>query len=84
MFSKPKVGLIVVISTFRKTKGGKRDGRNNFTGKVGKIFRDNGGTRGEEVFRAKEATFKEVSRALRESGFIPSYASINSSGETFI
>ncbi len=50
MYEAPKLGLIVVVTTFRKTKGGKRDGRNNFSGKKGKIFRSDNGRRGEELF----------------------------------
>jgi hypothetical protein len=79
-----KLGLIVVVTTYRKTKGGKRDGRNNFSGKVGKIFRDNNGQRGEELFCAKEPNFKELSRTLHGEGKIPSYIAINSRGETHI
>lgn len=79
-----KLGLIVVVTTYRKTKGGKRDGRNNFSGKKGRIFRDNNGQRGEELFSAKEATFKELSKVLHASGHIPPNVTIQSHGETYI
>ena len=79
-----KLGLIVVVSTYRKTKGGKRDGRNNFSGKVGKIFRDNNGRRGEEIFCAKEPTFKDLSKTLHDAGKIPPHIAIRSRGETHI
>lgn len=84
MREREKLGFIVVITTFRKTKGGKRDGRNNFSGKMGRIFRDNNGRRGEEIFRAKAPTFQELSRTLHGAGKIPPGIAINNSGETYI
>ena len=84
MYEKPRVGLIVLVKSFRKTKGGKRDGRNNFTGKIAKVFKDENGMCGDEIFSTKGATFKEVSKELRKSGFVPSYVTINTEGVTHI
>jgi len=84
MYEAPKLGLIVVVTTFRKTKGGKRDGRNNFSGKKGKIFRSDNGRRGEELFSEEAPNFKELSRILHGKGGIPSHIAINSYGETHI
>jgi len=84
MREEPKLGLIVVITTFRKTKGGKRDGRSNRSGKMGRIFMNKNGRRGQEIFRAKEATFQLLSRTLHGAGKIPPGIAINNSGETYI
>ncbi len=84
MREEPKLGLIVVVSTFRKSKGGKRDGRNNFSGKKGVIFRNENGRRGEELFCAKEPNFRELSKTLHGAGKIPPHIAINSHGETHI
>jgi hypothetical protein len=84
MRERKKLGFIVVITTFRKTEGGVRDGRNNFSGKMGRIYQNNNGSRGEEIFRAKAPTFQELSKILHGAGKIPPYIAINKSGETYI
>ena len=82
MLGRESKGYIVAISTFRKSKGGKRDGRSNSSGKVGRIFKDVAGVRGEQVFVCEGPNFKDVSRQLRGSGIIPTYVTIDARKET--
>jgi hypothetical protein len=84
MYGKPAVGLIIVVTTFRKSKGGKRDGRSNSSGKRGQIFRNSNGQCGEKLFDDKGATFAELSKKLRKTGLIPEYAAIKHCGVTHI
>ncbi len=70
---RPKIGLIVQVRKFRKSKGGRRDGRSGSTGKILEAFEDNNGTRGKRLYYFKGPTFAHVSKDFRNAANIPTY-----------
>lgn len=83
MREREKIGRKVVVKTHRKHgNGAKGGGRKGQTGKRGIIYQlDPGGTQ-TELARFDRPTFKALSRALFDSGLVPSHVSIKSNGET--
>jgi DNA-binding PadR family transcriptional regulator len=76
------LGRKVVVKTWRKKGNGAiGGGRKNNSGKMGIIYQvsDQGE---EELARCKGSTFKDLSRKLFDTGFIPRNVAISSSGET--
>jgi len=84
MYGKEKLGYIVVVRIFRKSRGGKRDGRNGSTGKILEVFEDRNGMRGTLLKRFDGPTFKHVSRDFRNGMNIPTYVTFSEKGETRI
>jgi hypothetical protein len=76
------LGRKVIVKTWRKKgNGAVGGGRKNNSGKVGIIYQVS--DQGEkELTRCKGSTFKDLSRKLFDTGFIPRNVSISSSGET--
>ncbi len=73
---------VVVVKTQRKGNGAIGGGRKGNSGKQGVIYRlEDDGTR-TELASQDGATFTDLSRKLRATGFIPGHVSINKSGET--
>lgn len=78
----PTLGRTIVVKAYRKSTGNIADGRVGNTGKKAIIYgTDEAGNR-VELARCKGATFRELSRELFKTGFVPRHVRINSKGET--
>lgn len=74
-----KMGITIEIGVFRKSVGGKRDGRSNSTGKKAQVTEE-----GKEPVIREGATLKELTRKIRKEFKIPPSVTINPSGTTNI
>ncbi|OGZ17006.1 MAG: hypothetical protein A2494_00765 [Candidatus Lloydbacteria bacterium RIFOXYC12_FULL_46_25] len=84
MEERKQLGRKVVIKTHRKHgNGAKGGGRKGQTGKRGIIYHIAGDGTQTELLREEGPTFKDLSKKLFKSGFIPRDVAINPSGTTF-
>ena len=82
MYERVALGRLIVVKTKRKSNGAVGSGRKNNTGKVGTIYQlDERGNKTELAQRAG-TTFRELSKKLHATGFIPRDVAINSRGKT--
>jgi hypothetical protein len=77
------LGRKVVVKTWRKKGNGAiGSDRKNSSGKMGIIYQVDDQGKKSELARCTGTTFKDLSRKLFSTGFIPRCISISSSGET--
>ncbi|MBP9749651.1 MAG: hypothetical protein KBD21_02890 [Candidatus Pacebacteria bacterium] len=81
MFEHTKLGRRVVVKTQRKAHGGTGKNRRGQTGKIGILYVTRNGTE-EEYARFTEPTFTELQRQLRATNLVPSYVTLNKTGDT--
>jgi hypothetical protein len=80
---KAKVGRKVVVKPYRKHgNGGFGGGRKGQTGKRGIIYEVVEDKEPQELMRFEEPTFGALKKKLFGPGCVPTYVTINKSGET--
>lgn len=87
MQERPKLNRMIVVKAKRKERGMGADlignERQNHSGKVGIVYEtDVNGRRGKELARIEGTTWKDLSRNLHKTAFVPQYVAINKHGET--
>lgn len=83
MEERKKLGRKVVVKPYRKHgNGGFGGGRKGQTGKRGIIYEVTQDKKPEELMRFEEPTFGALKKKLFGPGGIPTYVTINKSGET--
>ncbi len=78
----PKLGRTITIRAKRKSNGAVGSDRKNNTGKVATICAIGNNGNQTELAKVEGANFREVSRALRKTGLVPTHVAINHHGKT--